>query len=211
MKPRITVSIPCFGRPKRTLRAIDCIMNQDINGWEAFIMGDCCPDFQRLIDSGYLEEKKKEAESKGNILHYFNAEVNGGGCGYKLTNYAIENATGEYFVFYANDDIILPNHFSSYLSEIENTDYDFVYYDSYLDPINSKRGVRLAYCYIGHSEMIIRTDFLKTITPHSPEYGHDWTMIAEMIKKGKHKRGLVDNYTYIVMRLPNKGTKDKID
>ena len=51
MQPRITISITCYGRPERTKRSIQCILDQDINGWEAFIMGDCCPDFQKLIDN----------------------------------------------------------------------------------------------------------------------------------------------------------------
>jgi len=55
-KPRITISIACYQRPERTKRSIQCILDQDINGWEAFIMGDACPDFQKLIDSGYLKE-----------------------------------------------------------------------------------------------------------------------------------------------------------
>ena len=90
-EPRITISIACFGRPERTKRSIQCILDQDINGWEAFIMGDACPDFQKLIDSGYLQSIKEEQEKKGNIIHYFNAETNGGGCGYKLINHAVEN------------------------------------------------------------------------------------------------------------------------
>ena len=61
---RITVSMPCFGRPARTKRSIECIINQDINNWEAFIMGDRCPHFQQLIDSGYLEEVKQAQAKK---------------------------------------------------------------------------------------------------------------------------------------------------
>lgn len=64
MQPRITISITCYGRPERTKRSIQCILDQDINNWEAFIMGDCCPDFQKLIDSGYLQSIKEEQEKK---------------------------------------------------------------------------------------------------------------------------------------------------
>ena len=132
---RITVSLPCYGRPQRTLRSIQYILDQDMNDWEAFIMGDACPEFQKLIDSGYLEHTKQEQKKKGNIIHYFNASENGGGCGYKLTNHAIQNANGKYLVFYANDDVILPNHFSNYL-EIESTDLDYMYFSTWIDPIS---------------------------------------------------------------------------
>ncbi len=67
--PRITISIACYGRPLRTIRSIECIINQDINNWEAFVMGDACPHFQKLIDSGYLENIKQEQALKGNIFN----------------------------------------------------------------------------------------------------------------------------------------------
>lgn len=196
---RLTLSMPCYGRPERTKRSIECITNQDTNGWEAFIMGDCCPDFQKLIDSGYLENIKQEQEKKGNIIHYFNAEINGGGCGYLLTNHAIRNASGKYFIFYANDDIILPNHFSNYL-EIENyPDLDFMYFNSWVDPMKHIRISELQYSLIGHSEIIVKTDLAKQITPHNDRYGHDWDFINEVINKGKGEKSKLDYMTYMVM------------
>lgn len=209
-EPRITISIACFGRPERTKRSIQCILDQDINGWEAFIMGDCCPHFQKLIDSGYLQSIKEEQEKKGNIIHYFNAEVNGGGCGYKLINYAIENATGKYFIFYANDDVILNNHFSNYL-EIENTDLDYMYFNSWVDPIDSRRNASLGPCQIGHSEIILTSKLAKSLPPHDDIYGHDWRFIEKMIALGRGKKSTSKNLSYRVMSVPSFGTKDKID
>ena len=77
--PRITVSVPCFGRPQRTLRSIQCIRDQNITGWEAFIMGDGCPNFKVLIETGYLEDIRVQEAERGNIIHYFNADEKGGG------------------------------------------------------------------------------------------------------------------------------------
>lgn len=210
---RLTLSIPCFGRPERTKRSIDCINNQDTNGWEAFIMGDCCPHFQNLIDSGYLESIKLEQEKKGNIIHYFNAETNGGGCGYKLTNHAISNASGKYFMFYSNDDIILPNHFTNYL-EIEKTDLDFMYFNTWVDPRSEVRNSLLEYGHIGHSEIIVKTELAKKITSHNERYGHDWDFIDEMGRLGKGDKSQSENITYKVMSITNYGeiiTKETID
>jgi glycosyltransferase involved in cell wall biosynthesis len=207
---RITVSMPCFGRPARTKRSIECIINQDINNWEAFIMGDCCPHFQELIDSGYLEEIKQEQAKKGNIIHYFNAEERGSGCGYQLTNHAIQNASGKYFIFFANDDIILPNHFSNYL-EIENTDYDYMYFESWVDPNSTVRTPSLQQSAIGHSEIILKTSLAKELPPHGPRYAHDWDFINDMVSRGKGARSLSVQRTYKVMHVPALGTKDVID
>ena len=207
---RITVNLPCYGRPERTKRSIQCILDQDINGWEAFIMGDCCPEFQKLIDSGYLQSIKEEQEKKGNIIHFFNAEVNGGGCGYKLINHAIQNATGKYFVFFANDDVIDPTHFRNYL-EIENTDLDYMFFDSFIDPIGKSRESRLAPSVIGHSEIILKTSLAKQLPEHSAKYGHDWEFINAMAKQGKGEKSKSTNLSYRVMHVPNLGTKDRIN
>lgn len=210
-EPRITISIACYGRPERTKRSIQCILDQDINGWEAFIMGDACPHFQNLIDSGYLQSIKEEQEKKGNIIHYFNAETNGGGCGYKLINHAIENATGKYFIFYANDDIILPNHFSNYL-EIENTNLDYMMFDSWVDPISQIRIAGPFKDAIGHSEIILKTALAKTLPKHSAIYGHDWEFINSMINSGAGKKSTSkQQLSYRVMHVPSYGTKDVIN
>jgi len=202
--------MPCYGRPQRTLRSIECIVNQNITGWEAFIMGDACPDFQKLIDNGYLEELKIQEAHRGNIIHYFNAEENGGGCGYQLTNYAIQNATGKYLVFYANDDVILPNHFENYL-EIEKTAHDFMYFNSWIDPIDSRRNAALGPCQIGHSEIILTSKLAKSLPAHDDIYGHDWRFIEKMIVLGRGKKSTKNNLSYRVMSVPGFGTKDRID
>ena len=208
--PRITVSMPCFGRPQRTLRSIQCIRDQNITGWEAFIMGDACPNFKVLIETGYLEDIKLQEAKRGNIIYYFNAEEQGGGHGYKLTNYAIQNATGKYLVFYSNDDIILPNHFENYL-EIEEKDLDFMYFNTWIDPIDSIREPILGNSYIGHSEIILKTELAKKLPAHGHHYGHDWDFIYNMIQKGTGEKSESDKLTYKVMSVPAYGTKDTID
>ena len=211
MSVKLTINLPCFGRPERTKRSIQCILNQDINGWEAFIMGDCCPHFQKLIDSGYLEQIKIEQEKKGNIIHYFNAEKNGGGCGYLLTNHTIREARGEYLIFFANDDIILPNHFSNYLSEIENTDFDLVYYNSHLAPLFGDRDTILAPSCIGHCDIIIKTKTAQSVSSHSESYNHDWDFITEICKSNKYKKSNSNLATYHVMRLGSQPLIEEID
>lgn len=209
--PRITISIACYGRPLRTIRSIECIINQDINNWEAFVMGDACPHFQKLIDSGYLENIKQEQALKGNIFNYFNAKENGGGCGYKLINHAIENATGKYFVFFANDDIILPNHFSHYLSEIENTDLDLVYYNTYLAPVSHTRETILGPSNIGHCDIIVTTKSAQAASPHTLKYTHDWDFINEICQSNSCKKATSKLATYHIMRLGSEKEIETID
>jgi hypothetical protein len=201
---RLTLSMPCYGRPQRTIRAINCIANQNINGWEALVIGDGCPVIQDFIDSEYFAGLIEQCSYNENNLIIRNNPTNQGGHGFAVTNRNIEEAEGKYFIFYANDDIILPNHFENYLSQIENTDLDFVYFNSEVKPTNSLRFSRLEYGMIGHSELIVRTDFLRQMPMHNEHYGHDWALIQSMMQNGKHKKAEHSPATYHVMSLSDR-------
>jgi glycosyltransferase involved in cell wall biosynthesis len=201
---RLSVSMPCYGRPQRTIRAINCIANQSINGWEALVVGDGCPVMQDFIDSNYFKDLIETCSSNGNNLIIDNFLWNQGGHGFAITNSNIEDAKGKYFTFFANDDIILPNHFENYLSQIEGTDLDFVYFNSEVKPTNSLRVSRLEYGMIGHSELIIRTEFLRQMPMHDEHYGHDFALIQSMMLNGKHKKAENCPATYHVMSLSDR-------
>jgi len=189
MKPRITISMPCFGRPLRTRRAIKCILDQTVYDWEAFIIGDNCRYFDSIQKEGLLDDKR---------IISFNNHKNYGGCGYWATNYAIQNASGDYFIFFANDDFISPVHMQVYLEAIEESKYDFVYFD-YI-AFGKLMKTKIRYAHIGHSALIIRTSFLKYMPPHSPEYGHDYDLIKNMIRAGAiYKKAERIIPTYYVM------------
>jgi len=203
---RITAALPCFGRPARTRRIINNLLAQTINNWEAFIIGDGCPYFDEMINSGEVEYFIKVAKEKGNKIHCFNLEKNYGGCGYHILNYTKAYAQGEYFVVLNNDDTIKPDHFEYYLSEIENTDLDLVCYPTTLE-FNLPPQTRFPYLqigHIGHSEIITRTKTTKQFK-HSSEYGHDWGFIHDIIKNGgKHKISSSKKTTYHVKSAQNR-------
>lgn len=198
MNYKVTISMPCFGRPLRTKRAINSIINQTEQNWEALVVGDNCSNIQQLIDSG--EYNNDYPENSRFVLE--NLPVNYGNCGYAITNMNIKRAKGEYFVFMANDDFILSNHFEHYLSEIEGADYDFVYFNSYTR-FGGIRNSKLELSKVGHSELIIRTEFLKKMPDHSKDYGHDWQLIENMINAGaRYKKANSEQTTYHVMGNP---------
>jgi glycosyltransferase involved in cell wall biosynthesis len=200
---RLTLSMPCFGRRKGTIRAIECIANQTANDWEALVIGDGCPIMEDFLKSGYFNDLRADCSNRGNDLYIANNPKNKGGHGYVITNNNIENAEGKYFIFFANDDVILPNHFENYLSAIENTELDFVYFNSLVVPNNQIRNAQLQYGHIGHSELIIKTDFLKQMPKHNEHYGHDWSLIEQMSIHGKNLKS-ENQPTYHVMSLSDK-------
>jgi len=200
---RITLSMASYLRPQRTMRSIECITNQSSNGYEALVVGDGCPFLAKILPTNALNPYYAKAEEGGNILKIENLDTNINGYGYHIINLNIERAKGKYFIFYANDDIILPNHFENYLSAIEGTDYDFVYFNSNIME-KYTRNSSLNHGQIGHSELIIRTDFLQKMPKHTERYGHDWDLIQNMINVGaKYRKADEKPPTYIVKSLAN--------
>jgi hypothetical protein len=196
----IGIVVPCWGRPLRTRRIIEAILNQNINNWEAFVIGDGCPLFQKMIDSGEANIYIEKAEINGNKLHLFNLDRNYGGFGYKIVDYAIENSKSKYFIFAGNDDILLENHFEHYLSEVD--DFDMIAYPTFVGPTKSIRYPKLECSSVGHSEIIIKTELIKDYK-HSSNYGHDWNFIEFILNKtNKIKISNNTNYTYIVTHIP---------
>jgi len=196
---RVTISMPCYRRPQRTIRAIESICNQNINGWEALVVGDGCPYMVDYITSNYFSDIVRSANSNGNSLKMSNNSTNMGGWGYSIINSNIIKAKGEYFVLMSNDDVILPNHLENYLSGIEGTDLDFAYYDTYIEPTERIRDAQLINGGIGHSEIIVRTDFIRQMPPHDSDYGHDWRLIQNMFNATKKYKKIEGKpQTYIV-------------
>jgi hypothetical protein len=152
-----------------------------------------------------MEELAVEADRNGNIIVCQNNDSHTGNYGFGIRNYHIARATAPYFIFMGSDDILLNNHLENCLSHIENTDLDFVYFDTFVEPYNAPRNAQLKYGMIGHSELIVRTDFLRQMPPHSPHYGHDWELVQNMMNAtDKYKKAVGATQTYIV-----KSVKDK--
>lgn len=212
MNPILSFVLPCYQRPERTRRMINCIRNQGLSNWEGFIFGDYCNDFDTLLQSEWYKQFLLEMKEKGNIVHTGNMETHGGGHGFEIINKAIKEATGEYFLFLSNDDTILPHHFEHYvtgiqqLSRIHGYAYDFVFYNTLVPPNNNgTRIANLSYGGCGHAELIIRTSFLKEMPPHGSNYGHDWVLIQNMMRlQGRYRHALSQECTYEVRSIPGK-------
>jgi len=205
-KYRISVVTPCWGRPEQTKISILKLLNQNINNWEAFIIGDGCPEFKsKILTDEEILKKIQERRLEGNSIIFKNNPEHKGGWGYSIINYAIRNALGKYFLFGANDDEMANDHFEHYLSEIEGTDYDFVYYNTFIRSSKQDyiRVPQLIPDRIGHAELIIKTDFLKKMPPTEAFYGHDWKLIVDMLEaKAKNKKSKSARTTYIVGGTP---------
>jgi glycosyltransferase involved in cell wall biosynthesis len=203
MQYKISLAVPCFERPARTLRAIEAVMSQDMNGWEAYFAGDNCPFIQELVDSGVANTLIDKAKEKGNKLAIFNLPYHYGGWGYTARNTIFKLSYSEYTMFMDNDDVILPNHFSNYYSEIVGTDYDMVYFNTFLAPIEPSGKIResqLEFGMVGHQEVIIKSSLLSRYA-QSDKWGHDWEMIKHLLDNGAKVKKSQNNPTYHIMSV----------
>jgi GT2 family glycosyltransferase len=197
----ITGVMPCWGRPQRTRRMIECILAQTRTDYEVFVVGDGCPHFQAMIDSGEAKAFQDRARERGGVLHIWNENQHIGGYGQHILDMAIDRAQGKFFLFLANDDIVDADHFAHYLSDIEHSPFDMACYKTRILE-RYTRYPQLKACEIGHSEIIIRTEFLKRMPKVPPSGTHDWSLIQEIINHhGKIKMSLSERTTYHVRQL----------
>lgn len=208
---KVSLIVPSYLRPERTKRAIECIINQDMQNFEAYIAGDACPFIQELLDTGKNLEYTKMAADKGIKLSIFNMPHHYGGYGYQARNTCIQLAYGDtnpasdYVMFMDNDDIIEADHVSNYYNAISQTDNDLMYFDTWLDPVEV-RGVRgklreskMEEGSIGHAEIIVKSSVLKSIKPQKSEYSHDWHYIKQIVDAGFKYKKSTNKPTYKIM------------
>ncbi len=197
---KLSIIIPCYQRPQRTLRVLDCVISQSFYPFHCMLISDGCPSFHSQLTSGVFD---KEYDSK-NKIEFIELDKNYGGWGYKAREKGVELANSEYTIFVDNDDIILSNHFENYYNAIANTNFDFVYLNTYIEPNNHVRQSELEYGLIGHSELIIKTSFLKSMLPLQESYGHDYDLVLKMLNAGAKRSKSLNSPTYIVKSIPNK-------
>ena len=205
-KYKLSIIVPCYERPQRTIRAINCVLNQQFDNYHAMFIFDGCPYYEKHKADGVFDFVYDKSFNKVEFIqtqHY-------GGWGYHQRNLGIQKAEGEYTIFFDNDDVILPNHFENYYNGIAGTPYDMVYFNSFLELRNQIRNTELSYGMIGHSEIIVKTEFLKNIPQQTPEYGHDFKMIQYILWQHGMVRKSDSMPTYFVKSVSNQ-REDNID
>lgn len=203
-KYKLSVIVPCYERPQRTIRAINCVLNQNFENYHAMFLFDGCPYYEQHKENGVFDIKNNNSTNK---IEFINTKHHGG-WGFFQRNLGISKAEGQYTIFYDNDDVILPNHFDNYYNSIAGTPYDMVYFNSFLEVRNEMRITQLCYGMIGHSEIIVKTEFLKLLPPQTSEYGHDFRMIEYILWQHGMVRKSDSMPTYIVKSIPSHREKN---
>lgn len=202
--PKLTIVLPSWEREELTLRMLTSISLQTFQDYELFFLGDCCPIFDKVIQSDDFSYLKNVF---GNRIIVKNFDTHDGTSAQAI-NYAVENMNGEYFIFLSNDDLIFPNHFDIYYNSTKDIKEDFSIFNTSVDYGNGVLVTRkpvLAPSKIGHSELCISKKMIQSLPPHSRVYGHDWEFISRGLQSG-FKYKMFDNIpTYIVNLSMNRG------
>lgn len=201
----ITISLPVYDRPERTIRALNSILAQTKNNYELLLTGDCCPNMKTKSFMQLIDIITKSIANKGNQVVIYNNPTHTGHWGYEIRNDHIRWANGTYFMFMGSDDILLPDHLQSIYGAIKPTKNAWMYFDTWVEPNKAPRNAQAKEGMIGHSELIVKTDFLQRMPPHDENYGHDWRLIHKMMHStDMYQKASWLKPTYIVKSIPGK-------
>lgn len=98
--PAVSIAIPMFNAEPFIGKMLDCIQAQTYSDWEALIVDDGSTDSSRDIVSEYADK-----DPRIKLIYRPQERMKGGN---SCRNIGLENARGEYIVFFDADDLIAP-------------------------------------------------------------------------------------------------------
>ena len=94
-QPLVSVGMPAYNRPEGLKRTLECITGQTYKNLEIIVSDNCSPDPK-------IEAVVKEFQKQDNRIQYYRQAENFD-MGYNF-KFVLEKATGEYFMWAADDD-----------------------------------------------------------------------------------------------------------
>lgn len=184
-QPKVTSMLAVYKRPALSTRVIDALLDQDMPQIELIITGDKCETHAERLQDPLFKAKLAAAKAFGLRVQTHNfGENHGSSCG--AINYAIKHARAPYFMFTGDDDWIHPHHVANYLRFIEGTGHNVVFFDSRIVGAfySNRRMARLEPGHVGHSELIVETEWARKMPEHTASTFHDWEFIANLANAG---------------------------
>lgn len=113
--PRVSIGLPVYNGERYLRESIDAVIAQTFPDWELIISDNASTDATASISKAYAEQDQR-------IRYHRNAENIGAAANHNLT---ATLARGDYFKFYASDDVLLPEYLARCL-EVLNRDPELV-------------------------------------------------------------------------------------
>lgn len=119
MKPRalVSIGIPTYNRPGGLRHTLECMTKQTYSNLEIIVSDNCSPDTM-------TEMVAQEFLTKDNRVKYFKQQQNTGPA--NNFKFVLEKATGEYFMWAADDDSWEANFIEVCVSELNRLGLDYV-------------------------------------------------------------------------------------
>ena len=187
----VSVGIPTFNRPDGLRRTLECITGQTYKNLEIIVSDNCS-------SSSETEEVVREFVSKDSRIQYYRQDFNKGAA--FNFQFVLEKATGEYFMWAADDDIHEREFISSLVEPLKNISeimgamcstaridesenfIDVVRFSDVSNPITAPYHIEMTYFYHG----VFRTDNLRKFQKNTEDlYGKDLMGVCEMILASK--------------------------
>lgn len=130
-KPLVSIGIPTYNRPEGLRRTLECITGQTYKNLEIIVSDNCSPgeETQKVVQEFMEKDSRiqyhRQVENKGAAFNF---------------RFVLEKATGEYFMWAADDDLWEKNAIESAITSLIR-DQDIVFAWSYFDTINYVTGI----------------------------------------------------------------------
>jgi glycosyltransferase involved in cell wall biosynthesis len=113
----VSLIIPNFNKANYLAETLNSILAQSYPIWEAIIVDDGSTDQSREIIKSIVD---KDVRFK---VFYLEKQLHGGA---SCRNFGIQNALGEYLMFFDSDDVLLPNCLNNRVAFMnQNPNIDF--------------------------------------------------------------------------------------
>ncbi len=127
LKNKISIIIATYNRAEiLTKRTIPSILNQSYSNFEVVIIGDQCTDDTAEKISQINDDRIIFYNLKKRGKYPIDVENRWFVQGSKPRNYGMKIATGQWFCFITDDDILYPNHLKILLNHASKNDLEFV-------------------------------------------------------------------------------------
>ena len=117
-KPLISIIIPTYNRADLIGETLDSIVAQTYTHWEALIIDDGSTDTTDAVLERYTQKDSR--------LRYLERPAHRPKGGNVCRNIGLEEAKGDYIVFFDSDDLMTPNHLQVKVEGMQQHKADFV-------------------------------------------------------------------------------------
>ncbi len=129
-RPLVSCIVPTMNRPEKLQRALQSLVSQSYDNWEAIVVNDAGEDVHELVS---------KIDPKGRIKYLCHSSNKGLSA---ARNTGIWASQGELLCYLDDDDRFLPEHLTTLVSALENSTAEFIYSEAIYLPENSPDGPR---------------------------------------------------------------------